>query len=59
MRRRLWLSLGLVVVLVLGAALEWWLLRPLEPNPFLVGLVGLLMGGALALLVSLWWPRRH
>ena len=59
MRRRLWVSLGLVSGLTIGAVGEWWLLRPLAPNPFLVGLVGLVMGGLLALLISFWWPRRH
>lgn len=57
--RRIRLTLVLVAVLGLGGLSEWQLMKPLEPNPFLVGLIGLLMGGAVAVGISLWWPRRH
>lgn len=58
-RSKLWLTLGLLLFMGLGAWGESRLLAALPPNPFLVGLLGLALGAALAVLISLWWPKRR
>ncbi|MFD1392360.1 hypothetical protein ACFQ3L_02010 [Lacticaseibacillus jixianensis] len=59
MRAKLWLTLAGGLVLASGAAGEWQLLKALVPNPFLVGLLGLLLGATIAALIGLWWPKKN
>lgn len=58
-RAKLWLTLVGVLVLAAGAAGEWQLLKALAPNPFLVGLLGLLLGATFAGLIGLWWRKKN